>query len=572
MCRRPDVLTQLSASERRRQLSAQLFGGGDESYNGVSHGSATGFEAMAGRGWENQQSEGAPISQAERVWQWQQQMAASGLSGSLQTGQKEMFMKQFGTPAMNRGPPGSNIGKATDKGQKAVRQIRSRVLDGQNNQSKSIPTVDAASWKAPTQRSIPLQAPPVLYPWGSMPPTVNATHVTPPQDVLLGAPSLGGNAAAVAAMYGPMRVANRSSNNSSWTPQTDATENLDQWLQETVQFSAPNGRKVQVSPSMAPQMQPWGMSTMDSFEMNGHENQFENQFGITESLDMDDDDLMDNDDGTSDKKIRRMLSNRASAKRSRQRRQERLGELEIQTAKLRVENTTITRKYHEAIDQARRYQDENQKLRMDLENIRSQLETMKTGARHSGTGPVKQESGKTSAYSAAVAIGVTPTKEELHNEAHSYPTIEDGFPEKFNGQESGGQRSNNVECSTKVLNSTDLVELMSPGQSINRNTLKKGSTNNNELDMEPLKETVKAEQWMDPISPSMEQSYKICSPPASGVTSSGMSVPKSINLGSPSNDICDFDGLGLSVLDTSLLGSESLGDEWFESLVQCMDV
>ncbi|CAI5930856.1 unnamed protein product [Closterium sp. NIES-65] len=48
------------------------------------------------------------------------------------------------------------------------------------------------------------------------------------------------------------------------------------------------------------------------------------------------------------KKHKRMMSNRASAKRSRQRKQERLEELEIQSAKLRVENAAVTRRLNEA--------------------------------------------------------------------------------------------------------------------------------------------------------------------------------------------------------------------------------
>lgn len=121
-----------------------------------------------------------------------------------------------------------------------------------------------------------------------------------------------------------------------------------------------------------------------------------------------------------------MLSNRASAKRSRQRRQERLGELEIQTAQLRVENSTLSRKYNDAMDQVQKYKKENTSLREELEATKAELLELKL--QKGICGGSKQESGKGSAHSAANEIKI---KEENFQEAHSdEKTFESGEHEK----------------------------------------------------------------------------------------------------------------------------------------------
>ncbi|CAI5508796.1 unnamed protein product [Closterium sp. Naga37s-1] len=73
------------------------------------------------------------------------------------------------------------------------------------------------------------------------------------------------------------------------------------------------------------------------------------------------------------KKHKRMMSNRASAKRSRQRKQERLEELEIQSAKLRVENAAVTRRLNEASEHIRQYQESNDRLQNELKRLRDAL-------------------------------------------------------------------------------------------------------------------------------------------------------------------------------------------------------
>lgn len=88
----------------------------------------------------------------------------------------------------------------------------------------------------------------------------------------------------------------------------------------------------------------------------------------------------DDDQELDEKKYKRMMSNRASAKRSRQRRQVRLDELEIQSAKLRVENAAVQRKLNEANEQIQKYQQQNEALQEELLKLRSELKQERTSA------------------------------------------------------------------------------------------------------------------------------------------------------------------------------------------------
>jgi len=79
---------------------------------------------------------------------------------------------------------------------------------------------------------------------------------------------------------------------------------------------------------------------------------------------------------------RRMMSNRASAKRSRQRRQERLDELEIVSAKLQVENSAVQRRLVEANERIRKFQHENESLQSELRMLKSMVEAKGMGGAH----------------------------------------------------------------------------------------------------------------------------------------------------------------------------------------------
>jgi hypothetical protein len=75
-----------------------------------------------------------------------------------------------------------------------------------------------------------------------------------------------------------------------------------------------------------------------------------------------------------EKRKRRMSSNRASAQRSRQRKQERLDELEILTAQLRLENATLARKSKMADQLVKRIEVEKNALANQVEELRKELE------------------------------------------------------------------------------------------------------------------------------------------------------------------------------------------------------
>ncbi|KAG0586469.1 hypothetical protein KC19_2G092800 [Ceratodon purpureus] len=74
------------------------------------------------------------------------------------------------------------------------------------------------------------------------------------------------------------------------------------------------------------------------------------------------------------KRKKRMLSNRASAQRSRQRRQERLDQLEVLTAQLRVENSTLQKKLSAAIQLAKKFEDQNKNLVKKVDKLSKELE------------------------------------------------------------------------------------------------------------------------------------------------------------------------------------------------------
>ncbi|CAI5537424.1 unnamed protein product [Closterium sp. Naga37s-1] len=74
-----------------------------------------------------------------------------------------------------------------------------------------------------------------------------------------------------------------------------------------------------------------------------------------------------------EKKVKRMMSNRASAKRSRKRRQERLEELEVLSASLHVDNASAQRRLNEAQDTIRRLQRSQQALQRSVAEANAQL-------------------------------------------------------------------------------------------------------------------------------------------------------------------------------------------------------
>lgn len=147
---------------------------------------------------------------------------------------------------------------------------------------------------------------------------------------------------------------------SSWNPGIDGLNSLESWAkngalgmnqvaQEPTSGFVAQGFPLGIMPDME-------LANSESFGMGGQE------------------DCSDDDQELDEKKYKRMMSNRASAKRSRQRRQVRLDELEIQSAKLRVENAAVQRKLNEANEQIQKYQSQNETLQKELAKLRADLE------------------------------------------------------------------------------------------------------------------------------------------------------------------------------------------------------
>ncbi|CAM6022011.1 unnamed protein product [Sphagnum balticum] len=74
-----------------------------------------------------------------------------------------------------------------------------------------------------------------------------------------------------------------------------------------------------------------------------------------------------------EKRVRRMLSNRESARRSRRRKQAHLSELEMQVAQLRVENTTLVKRLTDISHKFNEAAVDNRVLKSDVEALRAKV-------------------------------------------------------------------------------------------------------------------------------------------------------------------------------------------------------
>jgi hypothetical protein len=99
---------------------------------------------------------------------------------------------------------------------------------------------------------------------------------------------------------------------------------------------------------------------------------------ITSGSEFSDDDdheieLSQNMNPSDEKRVRRMLSNRESARRSRRRKQAHLSELEMQVAQLRVENTALVKQLADISHKFNKAAVDNRALKSNVEALRSKV-------------------------------------------------------------------------------------------------------------------------------------------------------------------------------------------------------
>ncbi|KAL8166422.1 hypothetical protein V2J09_007921 [Rumex salicifolius] len=210
-------------------------------------------------------------------------------------------------------------------------------------------------------------------------------------------------------------------------------ESTSQGSANSVSVTQASGKVTTGKPSLPSVPKKTVAQTKQSMSGSSDEDEAEDENETTGSL-----------DPTDVKRVRRMLSNRESARRSRRRKQAHLSELEIQVSQLKVENsslskrlTNISNKYNEAAV-------DNRVLQADIETLRAKVmmaeETVK---RVTGMSPLVQAMSEISSMrgpsfsgspsdSADSAVPVHNIKQPLYQPpqpANSNPRIKENAPE-----------------------------------------------------------------------------------------------------------------------------------------------
>nr|QOC69150.1 bZIP [Paeonia lactiflora] len=169
----------------------------------------------------------------------------------------------------------------------------------------------------------------------------------------------------------------------------------------------------------------------------------------------------DNMDPADVKRVRRMLSNRESARRSRRRKQAHLTELETQVSQLRVENSSLLKRL---TDMSQKYNEaavDNRVLKADVETLRAKVKMAEeTVKRVTGLNPLFQAMSEISTMSMQSSFERSPSADasvpmQDDSKHHYYQPISSNLvsshgPNRGVNNTAAGNRTDNVQQNSAV--------------------------------------------------------------------------------------------------------------------------
>ncbi|KAL9233230.1 hypothetical protein vseg_008254 [Gypsophila vaccaria] len=166
----------------------------------------------------------------------------------------------------------------------------------------------------------------------------------------------------------------------------------------------------------------------------------------------------DNMGSTDVKRVRRMLSNRESARRSRRRKQAHLTELETQVSQVRVENSTLLKRLTDISQKFNEAAVDNRVLKADVETLRAKVKMAEeTVKRATGMNPLLQAMSEISAMGMAAfnspcnSVDATvPVHHDL-KQTHFYQSVDNRLPVPTPRVDNGVPNISAVDNVTSVL-------------------------------------------------------------------------------------------------------------------------
>ncbi|KAG5034323.1 hypothetical protein AAZX31_04G076100 [Glycine max] len=165
------------------------------------------------------------------------------------------------------------------------------------------------------------------------------------------------------------------------------------------------------------------------------------------------------------KRLRRKVSNRDSARRSRRRKQAQLSELELQVEKLKVENATLYKQFTDASQHFREADTNNRVLKSDVEALRAKVKLAEDMVTRSSFTTLNYQLLQTQQHQMSTPPQLNTTN--LRRMAHVSPTITvHGNDASYNGVTVGEQNSSalgNLDMTFNNINNGVMNNAMSCG-------------------------------------------------------------------------------------------------------------